>query len=465
MIKSYDLSTVAAVSTPRGKGGIAVIRVSGPDAVSVSEKVFFPKSGKTLSEIESGRAVYGSVFSEGKAVDDGIAVIFRAPRSYTCEDTVEISIHGGLLVTSTVLSALFSAGAEPAGPGEFTKRAFLNGRVDLTGAEAVADVIDAVSRDGLLLARSHIEGSLSRKISGTADRITDLLAEAYVTADYPDEDLSELSDGEFIRRAELIRDDLDALLSTYSSGKAVTEGIPAAIVGVPNSGKSSLLNCLSGSERAIVTDVPGTTRDTIDETIVAGRAVLRLTDTAGIRETDDEVEKIGVSRAKRAARDAELIICVIDGSRHVSDEDLRLFDWLGELKAGSGKTVIAVVNKKDSASFSVPPLPEFFDRVEKISALTGEGTEHLRETISKLFVDGCVDFSSDAVLSNARQASAVGEAARLVSGAVDALKKGAGRDVAALDLESAHTALCETDGRGTVSEITDRIFSRFCVGK
>ena len=354
MMEVFDSSTIAAVSTPNGRGGIAVIRVSGHEAISVSEKVFIPVSGKKLSEVKSLTAVYGTVVSDGAAVDDGIAVVFRAPHSYTGENVVEISVHGGILLTETVLAAVFSAGAEPAGPGEFTKRAFLNGKIDLNGAEAVADVIDAVSRDGIILARSNINGTLSRKISKIASNITDLLADAYVTSDYPDEDLSDISDDDFISRASGIKNDVRSLLSSYSSGRAVTEGIKTAIVGTPNSGKSSLLNSLCGKDRAIVTDIPGTTRDTIEETVVAGRAVLRLADTAGIRETDDTVEKIGVERAKLAASDAELILCVVDGSRPLADDDLVMLDWLGKLSAGSDKKVVAVVNKKDLNSFNMP---------------------------------------------------------------------------------------------------------------
>ncbi len=467
MKKKYNPfdSTVAAISTPRGKGGIAVLRISGPDAVSVTEKVFFPKSGAPISSVESAKSVFGTVYSDGKPVDDCLATVFRSPHSYTGEDVVEISVHGGILLTETVLTALLSAGAKPAGPGEFTKRAYLNGKIDLTSAEAVADAIDSVSYDGLLLSRSQINGTLSRRISCISEMITDLLAEAYVSADYPDEDLSSISDEDFKSKVKKICSEIDDLSSTYISGRAVTEGIKTAIIGAPNAGKSSLLNRLAGFDRAIVTDIPGTTRDTLEETVTAGHAVLRLTDTAGIRAPIDQIERIGIERAKKAADESELIILVIDGSSDPDAPDAELINWLADLKEKNRKTLVAAVNKLDKEGYHVPNLPKFFDLIVPVSALSGSGIEDLKKGISDLFVNDKIDFSTDAVLSNARQHSAVMTARTIVYEALERFSHGAGRDVCAMDLEVAQSALNETDGRETASEITDRIFERFCVGK
>ena len=292
-------TTVAAVSTPYGRGGIAVIRISGEDALKVAERVFVPASGTPLSECASNYSVYGNIFSlknsigtEKEKIDDGMATVFRAPRSYTGEDTVEISCHGGILLTEKVLSSVFFAGASPAGPGEFTQRAFLNGKLDLSEAEAVIGLIDAESEARLKLSASHASGVLKRRMDSIYNDVKTLLSSVYVGLDYPEEDLEEVTDGEFLDSLKRIYAELCKTADTYREGKAVSEGIKTALIGKPNTGKSSLLNALLGEKRAIVTAIPGTTRDIIEEKITVGKILLRLSDTAGIRESDDEVEKI-----------------------------------------------------------------------------------------------------------------------------------------------------------------------------
>ena len=339
------LDTIAAISTPYGKGGIAVLRISGEDAISVAARVFEPKSGKSLGDAESAKAIYGNIFetADGKKnqIDDGLATVFRAPRSFTGEDTVEISCHGGILVTQKVLSALLTAGARPAMAGEFTKRAFINGKMTLTGAEGLGDLLEAQTDEQIRLARSNMRGTLSGEVEKIYDSLGDVLAAIFAHIDYPDEDLADISREEMlsISRENLGR--LRALANTYSTGRAVAEGIPTVILGRTNAGKSSLYNKIVGRDAAIVTDIEGTTRDVLTETAKLGRVILRLSDTAGLRESGDVVEKIGIDRARQKAEEAELVLAVFDGSRETDGEDAEFIDYLKTLSG----IKIAIIKK------------------------------------------------------------------------------------------------------------------------
>ncbi|MBQ8288749.1 MAG: tRNA uridine-5-carboxymethylaminomethyl(34) synthesis GTPase MnmE [Clostridia bacterium] len=460
--------TIAAISTPYGKGGIAVIRVSGDEAIHVVGRVFRPASGAPLSEIEGGRIVYGNICAPaadgtfGKIIDDGMAAILRAPRSYTGEDTVEISCHGGILLTEQVLSAVIAAGARPAEAGEFTRRAFVAGKLSLTEAEAVINLIDARSEEALKLARSHTAGRLTAKLCEFYESLRTLISTAYVYADYPDEDLTDLSADEMVSALETLRGEMQALSDTYYVGHAVSEGIAAVIVGRPNTGKSSILNRLLCKDRAIVSSIAGTTRDTIEETVQVGRVTLRLTDTAGLRDSDDPIEQIGVERSLAALSSAELILTVFDGAEALTAEDRELLKRLSACSAPK----IALVNKSDLQAVDLLDLPEgLFGAVCPVSAKTGEGMDALRQVIESLYVSGEIDYDSTAILANARQKGALDRAIAGVEAALGALRSGFTPDVAGLDLEEAMAALSEADGRAVSADIVDAIFHRFCVGK
>lgn len=465
--------TIAAISTPFGRGGIAVIRISGENAAGVAEKMFFPVSGKRLSESAPNAAVYGRIVSDGSVIDDGIAVYFRAPRSFTGEDTVEISCHGGVLLTERVLKTAFACGAAPAGAGEFTERAFLNGKISLTEAEAVIGLINAESEEKLSLCASHASGVLKRRTDEIYASVLRLLSSMYVGLDYPEEDLEEVSDSEFISSLRDIYSRLCETANTYREGKAVSEGVRTVLIGKPNTGKSSLLNAWLCEDRAIVTDIPGTTRDVIEERVSAGRIMLRLSDTAGIRRSADEVERIGIEKAVRKADEAELIIAMFDLSRDADGEDEYICERL-RYYAENGRLVIAVVNKCDlddgNGVFSerlrafAALLPSGVE-ICRISAKNGDGVDGLKKAAERLFSSGYTDYSQTAVIANARQFSAVCGARDAVLDAINAFENGVGSDVCGMDLERALSALGEIDGRSVSEEVTSEIFKNFCVGK
>lgn len=461
-----QLDTIAAVSTPYGKGGIAVLRVSGSDAVDVSSRVFSPVGNRSLFDIPSARATYGSISQtvDGvKAViDDGIAVIFRAPRSFTGEDTVEISCHGGILITQKVLSALLSAGARMALPGEFTKRAFINGKMTLTGAEGLGDLLEAQTDEQISLARAGMRGVLSGEIKKIYDSLGDVLAAIFAHIDYPDEDLADISHEEMLSIAEANLTKLKRLSETYSTGRAVSGGIRTVILGRANAGKSSLYNRLVGRDAAIVTDVEGTTRDVLTETAKLGRVILRLSDTAGLRESGDRVERIGIDRARRAAEEAELVLAVFDGNRNPDGNDLEFIEYL----KGLSGIKIAVINKSDlGISPNMTALLEDFEHLCPISAESGDGFDSLRLTIEQIYIDNDLDTGNDAIISNARQAAAVSSAIDALNGAVAAIKGDLPLEICCSETELCLRALGELDGRTVSEDIVSRIFANFCVGK
>ncbi len=459
--------TIAAVSTAYGRGGIAVIRISGELALDVADGMFRAAGGKRITEIGSNRCVYGDIIKRGERIDDGMCTVFRAPHSYTGEDVVEISCHGGIIITEKVLEAAFEMGARQAGAGEFTRRAFVNGKLSLSQAEAVGMLIDAESEEQLSLAASHEMGVVKRRSDELYEKLKTIVTGVYANVDFPDEDLAELSADEVKTELRTIEGELAALQSTYRVGRAVCEGIKTVIVGKPNTGKSSLLNRLVGRERAIVTDIAGTTRDTIEENVTCGRVMLRLCDTAGIRESQDAVERIGVERSIKMLEGAELILAVFDLSRELDDEDRSLIEKLASLDAAK----IAVLNKSDlSASFDRSCLCGCgFAHIVEIFAAgednASNGVDGLKKTIESLYIEGEIDYNSRAVLTNARQNAAVTRTLEYVRSAISTLEGGSTSDTAGFDLEAALSELSELDGRRVTEEIVDGIFHRFCVGK
>ena len=460
------LDTIAAISTPYGKGGIAVLRVSGADACVIADKVFSARSGKKLADSPSAKAVYGYIFEGAndnrRQIDDGIAVFFRAPHSFTGEDTVEISCHGGILITQKVLTALLAAGARPALPGEFTKRAFINGKMSLTSAESLGDLLEAKTDEQISLARSGMRGTLSGKVSEIYSALGDILAAIFAHIDYPDEDLADVTHDEMLISAEENLKKLKALEATYSTGKAVAEGIPTVILGKTNAGKSSLYNKILGRDAAIVTDIEGTTRDILTENAKIGRVMLRLSDTAGLRESSDKVESIGIERARREAEAAELILAVFDGSREPDENDTEVLEYIKSLSG----VKVAIINKSDLGTLPYfEKLKEEFEFSITLSASSGDGFECLAEKIEEIYIDKSLDTASDAILSNARQHAAILSAIEALTIAISAIKNQLPLEICCAEVENTLSSLGELDGRTVSEDIVSKIFANFCVGK
>ncbi len=455
--------TVAAVSTPRGKGGIAVIRISGGDTAAILDKCFRP-AGKPLAERPFRTAVYGEIFSPRGVIDTGVCTLYEEGRSFTGESMAELSCHGGVYVTGEVLAAVFAAGAEPAGPGEFTKRAFINGKLSLSEAEAVGRLIDADTASRAAMASGAVRGRLSSAVGKIDRALLDVMTALYAAIDYPDEDVG--TEGED-RIAEVVEGSLaavDSLRATYKTGRAVADGVKTVICGRPNVGKSSLYNLLLGEDRAIVTSVAGTTRDTLEDTADVGGVTLRLLDTAGIRETSDEVERIGVERAYVKLESAELIIFVADRAEPLSDDDRELMEKIIPL----GAEKILVLNKSDRADALTEGDREALSRFERkveMSCATGEGKEALEREIAKIYNEGALDLSTDAVIWSAAQRASLDRTAELLSDASRAMREGSPLDAVGVMCETALAELRMVDGRNVSEDIIDGIFSKFCVGK
>lgn len=450
--------TVAALSTPRGKGGVAVIRISGANTRDVLARVFRAK--KNPAE-HPRSAIFGQIVDErGEALDEGLALYFPAPASFTGEDVAEISCHGGALLTETVLSAVLAAGARHARAGEFTRRALMNGKMTLSAAEALGALLDADTTGQLTLARGGMAGRLSRAVGAHFERLSLLLADAYAKIDFPDEDLNTLSREELTAEIAKVRAEIGRLLETYRTGHAVGEGVATVICGPVNAGKSTLYNALVGRDAAIVTDVAGTTRDILSEKVALGLVTLRLYDTAGLRETADVVEGIGVERARDAMQSAELILAVFDASKPLGEEEKAL---LAELKTLSATTVV-IFNKCDNGMcFSAKELPDF-KHVIALSAASGN-VEALKALVERLYLDEGISLREDAVVANARQYAALKKSADALDASLQALGAGVPLDAALIDAELAMAALGEVDGRAVDESIIADIFSHFCVGK
>ncbi len=463
-MENYDTSTIAAVSTAHGKGGIAVLRVSGSSAIEISEKVFFPIKG-SLSDISSNMTVYGHIYYRGEKIDDGMATVFRAPKSFTGEDTVEISCHGSEIGTSMVLSALLEAGAVIAEPGEFTKRAFLSGKITLSQAEAIGELIDAESSASARLSAAKLSGVMGEKINSLASAIMNILTSVYAYIDYPDEDIADMSAGEMRIACRKVLSGVSALLSTYDTGRAISKGIPSAIVGAPNVGKSSFLNLLTGTDRAIVTDIAGTTRDVITESVSIGNIKLLLSDTAGIRETDDAVEKIGVERSKKELEASELVFALFDTSRDISGEDREIIKVLCDIRQREDKKIIVLLNKSDKGTFADSYRAELSD-FEAIDFCTFDdsGKAALEKLLLRYYPSGDEEIRSGLIVTTARQYASLKNAEAALAASITALET-LTPDMCCAELESAVRALYEIDGRSVNEKIVEGIFSHFCVGK
>ncbi|MBE6717736.1 MAG: tRNA uridine-5-carboxymethylaminomethyl(34) synthesis GTPase MnmE [Ruminococcaceae bacterium] len=458
------MSTISAISTAFGKGGIAVIRMSGEDSLNILNKVFVPFGKKNIEDYPPNTLIYGDIYKDGRIIDRGMAVYFKGPKSYTGEDSAELHCHGGILLSQMVLEATFTAGAVPAGAGEFTQRAFLSGKMGLSQAEAVIDLIDAQSESKAVLAASQADGRLSKKIDSIYSSLMAIVSSIYAYIDYPDEDLTDVSVEDMKSGLYDIKNELLKLKKTYRTGRAVCEGINTVIAGKPNTGKSSLLNMLLGEERAIVTSIAGTTRDTVEETLSAGRVLLRLCDTAGIRDADDEVEEIGVRKAIKKLEEAELVLAVFDGSRALDSEDGEVIRQLEELK--DNKTVIVVLNKSDVANeLKAEDFKNITNHVISISAKEEKGKDELIELIEKIYIDGEIEYSTACVVTNARQYASVDSALTHIESAIESLEKGFTQDIAGMELEIAMSHLGNLDGRKITEDVVSNIFGRFCIGK
>lgn len=453
------MSTIAAISTGQAAGGIGVVRISGENALSVADRIFKTVSGIKLEKLSGYKAAFGKVFFEEKCVDEAVALVFKAPKSYTGEDVVEISCHGGLLVTKQVLRAALANGAVPAEAGEFTKRAFLNGKMDLTRAESVMNIISAKSEQAKSAALNTLDGALYKKISEISLSLKKIAAQMAAWVDYPDEEIDDLSDEKLKTTLLTAKAELEKLIKSFDVGQIIIEGVETAIVGKPNVGKSTLMNLLSGCEKSIVTSVAGTTRDIVEETVTLGNSVLRLADTAGLHDTEDTVEKIGVDRTRQKLDRASLVLAVFDSSTEIDDEDMEI------IKMCNGKNAVAIINKTDlNTNFNAEKINKNFESVVYLSAKDRNGIQELEKAIEKTL--GTADFdTSAATLMNERQLACCKAALQSIDEAISALEIGMTRDALNVNIDVAVESLDTLTGEKATESVVNEIFSQFCVGK
>ena len=453
------MTTIAAIATPNAPGGIAVIRISGERAFEVAEKIFVPAGDKKVADMRGYTCAYGEAFDGEERLDDCILTVFRAPHSFTGEDTAEISCHGGIYVTRRILRAALANGAVMAQAGEFTKRAFLNGKIDLTQAESVMDIISAKGERELKMAENIREGAAYKAVRKISDRLMNMLGSLAAGTDYPDEDIPEVEPETMRTELENIRAELESLIRNYDSGRILREGVSTVIVGRPNVGKSTLFNALSGCERSIVTDIAGTTRDAVEETVKLGDVTLRLMDTAGIRETSDKIEEIGVNIAQKAIESAELVIAVFDGSEKMSDDDINIINKI------NFNNSVAVVNKNDlSTVIDITELEKHFKHIVYLSAKENSGTDELCACIEDIFRLN-EPFFNDVTVANERQKKCVDVCLENVEKAVEAIECGEMLDAVNVLIDYAEQSLLELIGEKITDAVVDEVFSRFCVGK
>lgn len=456
-----EFDTIAAISTPPGEGAIAIIRLSGPLAIQIADRIFYAK--KRLEKVDSHTIHYGHIKENGETIEEVMVSVMRAPRTFTREDVVEINAHGGIVSVNRVLQLLLEKGARLAEPGEFTKRAFLNGRIDLSQAEAVMDLIRAKTDRAMGVALRQLDGNLSKLIRSLRQEILDALAQVEVNIDYPEyDDVEEMTQRMLLEKTQLVKNSVEQLLLTAKQGKILREGLATAIIGRPNVGKSSLLNQLIQEEKAIVTDIAGTTRDIIEEYVNVRGVPLRLIDTAGIRETEDIVEKIGVDRSRKALAEADFILLVLNQNEALTIEDEALFE------AAKGHTFVVVLNKTD--------LPSKIDRkqLEKLangnaivetSLLKDEGMTDLEEAINSLFFEGEIDAGDATYISNVRHIALLHQAIEALDAVVEGVSVGMPVDIVQIDMTRAWDLLGEITGDSVQDELLDQLFNQFCLGK
>ena len=454
-----DLSSIAAISTPLGTGGVGIIRISGKNATEIADRIFVSVNGKKLSSSKGYRAYFGRIFDGETAVDEVVCLVFRAPHSYTGEDVVEINCHGGVVLLKKILRLVLQNGAQAAAPGEFTKRAFLNGKLDLSEAESVMTLISAQGEQGANAAFNQLEGSLSRKIEKINSSLLSLAAHIAAWVDYPDDEIEELGNNELHSTIYNAHLELCALLSNFDSGMAVTNGVEAAIVGKPNVGKSTLMNLLTGYDRSIVTEIEGTTRDVVEETVNLNGCILRISDTAGMRETGDIVEKLGVERSRKKLERAAIVFAVFDLSKPLSDEDKELIDECKD------KNVIPIVNKTDlEPRLDVDYIKNKLGSPLFISAKSGDGYNELCDRVAELMGTKNFDTTS-AMLVNERQRICCQKASDALKDALEALNLGLTPDAIGVCIDDAIAALLELTGQKASEAVVDEVFKQFCVGK
>ncbi len=458
---------IAAISTPPGKGRVAVIRISGKDALKIARKMFVPKGSYEVSSLPPRRQIYGSILHTGEEIDDGLVTYFPAPNSYTGEDIIEISCHGGMLITSKVLESALISGAYPAERGEFTKRAFVNGKLTLTETEAVSMLLEAESEAQIRLSGASARGKLKLALDEIRERLVSVLSSAFARIDYPDEDLGDFTDGDMLNYLDELRSEIAELISTYKTGKAVNEGISTVICGKPNVGKSTLYNLLLGENAAIVTDIPGTTRDVLERKIPVADVMLKLYDTAGIRGGDvDTVEAIGIERSREKIDSAELVFALFDSERELDPEDEEIIEYIFSKACQK----IAVITKCEggNADKTCDALKEKgFDNIIKISSKEAPeaALSAITREVMRLFTDEKITIGEDAVVSSARQNAALVRALSYLDTAAEALRLGLPQDAVSTDVELALGAIGEIDGKEISEEVVSDIFAKFCVGK
>ena len=453
-------TTIAAIATAPGAGGIAVVRLSGPESYAVAARVFRPANpNKNVADAKGYTALFGSFVEGDDAFDEGVALFFREPHSYTGEDVVELSCHGGSAVARRLVEACIAAGAAPAAPGEYTRRAFLNGKMSLTQAEAVMDIISADGKQGAALANASLSGALAKKIGAEKEALTGLQAHLAAWVDFPEEDVPELDDAHLRTVLGQVRQELDGLIKNYDAGAVLREGVDCAIVGRPNAGKSTLLNLLAGFDRAIVTPVAGTTRDVVEQAVQLGDIRLNLFDTAGLRQTDDAIEAEGIRRSWKKLDEAGLILAVFDGSEPLTREDLAL------AQRCAGRPAIALVNKEDKPTrFDAEIIAGDFAMVIPVCCQEEGSRKVIAAAVARLLGTNQIDPHA-ASLSGQRQLAAATRARDAVAGALDAVEGGFGLDAVSVCVDDALDALCELTGENASEAVINEVFERFCVGK